>query len=312
MVVRFRARRPVGRRPAHGLGCGKGSNGEERPVARTEVSGLEIEYELVGDAKAPPIALTVGGRFSKDVNGLPQLAQALVERGMRVLMWDRPNCGASQVSFDADNESEMQGRTLTALIRQLGLGPTTLAGGSGGSRVTLIAASRDPEIVSNLIVWWISGGVSGLLSLANYYCIGQALAASKGGMEAVAALPAWEEQIRKNPKNRDVILAQDPQKFIETMEKWAMVYVPQPDSPVPGMSPQDFARLTMPTLVYRSGKSDLSHPRRTSEWVHELIPGSKLAEPPWPDDQWNRGSGTSEMFACWEKLAPEIVQFVKR
>ena len=45
-------------------------------------------------------------------------------------------------------------------------------------------------------------------------------------------------------------------------------------SPVPGMKPRDFAQLTMPVLVYRSGKSDLSHTRATSEWVHRLIPTS--------------------------------------
>src|SRR5262249_53318721 len=146
-------------------------------------------------------------------------------------------------------------------------GPTALGAGSAGSRVSLIAASRDPEAVSHLILWWISGGVIGLLQLSAYYCCEQATAASKGGMEAVAALPAWAEQIKKNPKNRDILLAQDPKKFIETMERWAMFYVPQKNSPVPGMSPADFARLKMPTLIYRSGESDLSHTRRTSEWV---------------------------------------------
>jgi pimeloyl-ACP methyl ester carboxylesterase len=280
-------------------------------VATIDISGLEISYELWGQAGAPAVVLTVGGRFSREVNGLPQLGRALADGGMRVLMWDRPNCGASQITFDAESESEIQGQVLGQLVRKLDLGPTVFAGGSGGSRVTLIGASRHPDVVSHLAVWWISGGVAGLLSLANYYCVSQALAASKGGMPAVAALPAWEEQIRKNPRNKDIILSQDPAKFIETMEKWSMVYVPRDDSPVPGMSPADFARLKMPTMVYRSGVSDLSHPRRTSEWVHELIPGSKLVEPPWPDDQWNKSSGTSEMFACWEKLAPEIIAFAK-
>ncbi len=31
----------------------------------------------------------------------------------------------------------------------------------------------------------------------------------------------------------------------------------------------------------------MAHTRRTSEWVHELIPGSILAEPPWGDQEWN-------------------------
>jgi pimeloyl-ACP methyl ester carboxylesterase len=283
-------------------------------MARIAISGIEIDYELLGPAAAPAIAITVGGRFPKESPGVPELAQALAAGGRRVLLWDRPNCGASDMCFDANTESELNGRTLTQLIRALDLGPTTLAAGSAGSRVSLIAASRDPDTVSHLVLWWISGGALSLISLAYYYCVDSALAASRGGMEAVARLPGWSEQIRRNPKNRNILLAQDPARFIETMERWALSYMPSESSPVPGMSPADFARLRMPVLVYRSGKSDLSHTRRTSEWVHELIPQSRIIEPPWPDNEWNvrseyamkHGSGH---FAGWPAVAPQILDF---
>ncbi len=286
-------------------------------MARIEIANIGIEYQLLGEPGAPAVALTPGGRFAMDSPGLPELAEALVAGGRRVLLWDRPNCGASDFCFDRRGESELQGQVLTDLIRALDLGPTALAAGSGGSRVALIAASREPEIVSHLVVWWISGGVTGLLTLATYYCLDAAIAASHGGMEAVLGLPAWADQVRRNPANRDILLAQDVNQFIETMERWAMVYVPSPDSPVPGMSPANFAALTMPVRVFRSGCSDLSHTRRTSEWVHELIPHSELVEPPWPDDEWNRrcqhamqtGSGH---FAGWPELAPGILEFTSR
>ena len=286
-------------------------------MARISISGIGIEYELIGKPGAPAIALTPGGRFPKDSPGLPQLAQALADGGRRVLLWDRPNCGSSDISFEAEGESTLQGRTLTQLIRALDLGPTALAAGSAGSRVSLIAASHDPEIVSHLILWWISGGALSLISLANYYCVDSAIAASRGGMEAVAALPGWAEQIKRNPRNRDIILAQDPKKFIATMERWALAYMPSSTSPVPGMSPHDFGRLKMPVLIYRSGESDLSHTRRTSEWVHELIPHSTMLDPPWPDAEWNIRSGNaaktgSGHFAGWPVLAPAILDFTKR
>jgi pimeloyl-ACP methyl ester carboxylesterase len=286
-------------------------------VARISIDGVGIEYELLGKAGAPAIALTPGGRFPMDSPGVPQLAEALAAGGRRVLLWDRPNCGASDICFDAPGESELQGRTLAKLIRALELGPTALAAGSAGSRVSLIAASRDPEVVSHLILWWISGGALSLISLANYYCVDSALAASRGGMEAVAKLPGWALQIKRNPRNRDIILAQDPDRFIETMERWALAYMPSPTSPVPGMSPAEFARLTMPVLIYRNGKSDLSHTRRTSEWVHELIPHSQMIEPPWPDDEWNQRSGAamktgSGHFAGWPALTASILDFTSR
>jgi pimeloyl-ACP methyl ester carboxylesterase len=286
-------------------------------MARIQISGLGIEYELLGPKDAPAIALTPGGRFAKDSPGLPELAQALAAGGRRVLLWDRPNCGASDISFAAESESDLQARTLMELIRALELGPTALAAGSGGSRVSLIAAARDPDAVSHLIVWWISGGPLSLISLAAYYCVNSAIAASRGGMAAVADLPGWSEQLERNPKNRDILLAQDPDRFIETLERWALAYMPSKTSPVPGMSPESFARLAMPVLIYRSGKSDLSHTRRTSEWVHEMIPHSELREPPWPDDEWNNRSGYaakhgSGHFAGWPALAPAILDFTRR
>jgi hypothetical protein len=72
----------------------------------------------------------------------------------------------------------------------------------------------------------------------------------------------------------------------------------------------------VPTLVFRSGASDLDHPRRTSEWVHELIAGSSLVEPPWGDDEWSERSadyqktGNNLLFASWPKLAPQLLEFI--
>ncbi len=287
-------------------------------MARISISGIEIDYELLGPSGAQAVAITPGGRFPKESEGVPQLAEKLAEGGRRVLLWDRPNCGASDISFDAANESELQARTLTQLIRELELGPTALAAGSAGSRVSLIAASRDPEIVSHLILWWVSGGTIGLVTLANFYCCDSAIAASHNGMEAVAELPNWADQIRRNPKNREIIRAQDRDTFIQTMERWASFYLPREDSPVPGMSPDDFARLKMPVRIYRNGESDLSHPPQTTREVHELIPHSQLVEAPWADDEWNRRcshamkTGEAIHFGCWPELAPDILAFTKQ
>src|SRR5262249_53315707 len=160
-------------------------------MARITISGIGVEYELLGEPGQPAVAITPGGRFPMDTPGIRELGQAIAAGGRRVLLWDRPNCGYSDISFQGDGESLQHAGVLTQLIRTLDLGPTALVAGSAGSRVSLIAASRDPEIVSHLALWWISGGFFGLITLANYYCADSALAASKGGMEAVAALPGW-------------------------------------------------------------------------------------------------------------------------
>jgi pimeloyl-ACP methyl ester carboxylesterase len=287
-------------------------------MARITIEDIGVEYELLGDAGAPAVAITPGGRFPMDTPGIRELGEKLAAGGKRVLLWDRPNCGYSDISFNADSESELHGRVLTQLIRALDLGPTALAAGSAGSRVSLIAASRDPDAISHLVLWWISGGIIGLISLANYYVADSALAAAKADMAAVAALPGWAEQIARNPKNRDIILAQDRKAFIRKMEQWSSFYLPSEISPVPGMKPENFAKLKMPVLLFQNGESDLSHTRATSEWVHKLIPQSELREPPWGDTEWNQRSGTATdegrpgLFRGWPAMAPHILEFTSK
>jgi pimeloyl-ACP methyl ester carboxylesterase len=206
---------------------------------------------------------------------------------------------------------------LAGLIRQLGLGPTVIAGGSGGSRVSLLAAARHPELCSHLALWWISGDPIGLMQLATYYCGEAATLASQGGMEAVLTATSWAENFAKNPAAKDAILALDPQAFIAVMQRWAAAYVPSDISPVPGMKPLDFARLTMPTIVFRSHGSDLSHTEATSLWVHRLLPQSKLLDPPWRGDEWNyrmaevQAGRVKGLFESWPKLVPAILELAE-
>lgn len=283
-------------------------------MSRIEISGIGIEYELLGDPGAHAVAITPGGRFSMQSAGIRELGEALVAGGKRVLLWDRPNAGASDMHFAGENESQLQAEVLTQLIRKLDLGPTAIGGGSAGSRCSLLAAAHEPEIVSHLLQWWITGGTISLFMLGASYCCESAVAARAGGMEAVASLPTWSEQLRRNPRNRDYLLAQDPEEFIRTMERWTSAFIPSAQSPVPGMSPADFERLTMPVLIFRGGETDIWHPADLSDWVHRLIPHSVLVEAPWPDEAPMQRlaaaaqTGTGQ-FLDWPLLAPRILEF---
>lgn len=285
-------------------------------MAHIAVSNVEIDYELLGQPGAPLIILTPGGRYPRDTPGLPQLAQKLVEGGQQVLLWDRPNCGASDISFGGASESALHADSLAGLIDALGLDRFALAGGSAGSRISLMAAARMPGKVSHIFIWWISGEPISLAQLAAYYCGDAAIAAARGGMEAVAALPGFAQQISRNPRNRDIIMAWNPDGFIGRMQQWAKAYAYSETSPVPGISDAEIASLTMPTIILRSGRSDVSHTRRTSEWVAELLPNARLVDPPWPDQEWNNCSSIPNTpgrgrFERWPLLAPMILDFVK-
>ncbi len=131
-------------------------------MATAMVEGLSIAYEIIGPYDGRPWAITPGGRFSKETAGVRELAEALADRGQRVLIWDRPNCGASDVCFDGPSESAMQADVLAALLTQLRMTPAVIAGGSGGSRISLLTVARHRELATGLAMWWISGGVYGL------------------------------------------------------------------------------------------------------------------------------------------------------
>jgi hypothetical protein len=186
-----------------------------------------------------------------------------------------------------------------------------IIGGSGGARVSLLAAAH-PGAASGLAIWWISGGVYGLLSLAMHYCGGSLAAAwTSGGMEAVADLPEWAEVTEKNPGNRQRILDQDPKTFIATMERWMMAYVPRDDEPVPGLSDARARALDLPALVLRSGESDVHHTRATSEHLAAVLPQARLEAPPWGDREWLERQAVHEegIFARWPLLAPQLLEW---
>lgn len=282
-----------------------------------EIDGTQLAYDLVGEPGGRPWVLTPGGRFSKDVPGIRELAEALAAEGQQVLIWDRPNCGASDVCFAGASESAMQADHLAGLLRHLDLAPAVIVGGSGGARVSLLTAAHHPGVTSALAMLWISGGIYGLLLLATHYCGESIRAAWQDGMEAVAELPEWAEVLERNPRNRDRFLALDPREFIATLEQWMLAYVPDPASTVPGIADDALASLTIPTLVFRSGASDPHHTRATSERLAALIPGAQIVEPPWPDDEWKqRGvaarEGTGHLFERWPLLAPHLLEFASR
>jgi pimeloyl-ACP methyl ester carboxylesterase len=283
-------------------------------MATVDIDGVTIAYEIIGEGK--PWAITPGGRFSKDTPGVRELAQDLAAHGQRVLIWDRPNTGASSVCFSGASESAMQADFLARLLVAVDMAPAVVVGGSGGARVSLLTAAKHPAVADKLAMLWISGGVYGLISLGVVYCGENIRAAWTGGMEAVADLPEWAEVLERNPSNRDRFLALDPRTFIETMERWMMVYCPNPDATVPGLPDRECAAMLTPTLIFRSGESDPHHPRFTTEQVHKLIPGSLLVEPPWGDREWTergeaRRSGHGHLFERWPLLAPQLLDFAR-
>jgi pimeloyl-ACP methyl ester carboxylesterase len=281
-------------------------------MERIAIEGVTLAYRLQGPVEGPAVVLTPGGRLSMETPGVPQLASALADRGLRVLTWDRPNCGASDLHFAGPSESRMQAGFLVKLIRALGLGPAVLVGGSAGARISLFAAAEDPGAISRMMLCWISGGLISMMRLGSYYCCEPAEAAALKGMAAVADMPIWAEQMQRNPANRAAMRGIAPEEFIAVMERWAAGYIPSPDTPVGGLGEADFARIAMPVTILRGSPRDLYHPAYVCEQVAARLPHARLVDPPWPldifADRMNDGKG---LFSDWPLLAPLVEAMVR-
>ncbi|OSC39948.1 alpha/beta fold hydrolase [Mycobacterium decipiens] len=282
-----------------------------------EVNGGNVVYEILGES-GDLIVLTPGGRFSKDVPGLRPLAEALVDGGYRVLLWDRPNCGVSDVQFYGQSESHMRAQTLYGLLGALDVESCIIAGGSGGARDSMLTAMLYPELVTKLVVWNIVGGVFGMYQLGAFYVLPSIQAVRWSGIEGLLKVPEWRERIAENPNNRQRFLDLDTDEFLTVMLRWLNAFVPKPGQTIPGVDDEMFSRIRVPTLIIRGGENDWDHPKRTSLEVSCLIRGSELIDPPWPEDAWERAAEERaagkvahfNMFDTWVQAAPAILEFL--
>lgn len=279
-------------------------------MAIAEVNGLNIGYDVIGSGVQSWI-LTPGGRFARDTPGLRELAEQIASRAdARVVIWDRPNCGESDVCFEGSTESDLNADTLVGLLEHLDMAPAVIAAGSAGARVSLLAEARHPGTARAIALWWPSGGAHELFTLGNVYCVPQTKAAFRGGMQDVASLPDWAEQIAKNPKNRQRILDQDVTVFIATMARWLRAFIPTDDEIIPGLPNEQLAKIDVPALVFNSGYSDANHPRWVSEAIADTMPRARLVDPPWGDREWWDRLAAAEadgLFSGWPQLAEPLV-----
>jgi 2-hydroxy-6-oxonona-2,4-dienedioate hydrolase len=280
-------------------------------MPEVEINGALIAYEVIGSGR--PIVLTPGGRFGMDVPGLRPLAERLAA-DLQVVLWDRPNTGRSDFKFTGDSESQMCADDLAKLLDTLDLGPVILAGGSAGSRISVLTAIRHPEAVSKLAVWMMSGGTFGTMFLAMNYLLPHIAAAWASGMEAVVEVKDIKERIDAEPRLRQQILDLDRDEFLARLNMWLEAYVPRPENPLPGVPASDVAKVTVPMIIFRNGDGDPYHPAEVSYAVHEAVASSEIVEPPWGRDSWfqtkqRQLAGKGNLFDDWVLLAAPILKF---
>jgi len=236
------------------------------------IRGANLVYDVLGSS-GPWFAISPGGRRGKDE--VKSLASRIADGGFRVVIFDRRNCGASDVVLEGEqSEYEIWADDLFALLTQLHAVPAYIGGASSGCRLSVLFALRHPQALKGLLLTRVTGGAFACNRLAeNYY--GQFVkAAEHGGMAAVAETEHWRDRIAANPANRARIMAIDPKRFIASFQRWAVPFATGASLPMIGATERDLASIAVPTLVVPG--HDRTHNRATGIKAAKLIPGAEM------------------------------------
>ena len=273
----------------------------------TKIRGVNINYKVLGD-HGPWVALSPGGR--RDISGIELLAGKVADHGYRVVVFDRRNCGASDVVIDgAESEYEIWADDIHELLKQLDALPAVVGGSSSGCRTALLIALRHPDAVRALLLWRVTGGRFAAERLAEEY-YGQFIeAAKRGGMAAVCAMEHWKERIEARPQNRDALMKMNPEQFIKVMSHWREYFLKGADLPVIGATEEDLKSIKVPTCVVPG--NDLTHGPQVVENLSRAMPHAEVHklfpkfynEALSPREEWDEKAG--EMGALF-------ADFIKR
>jgi pimeloyl-ACP methyl ester carboxylesterase len=240
------------------------------PLAK--IRGVNLNYKVLG-SRGPWVALSPGGR--RDISGIELLAGKVAEAGHRVVIFDRRNCGASDVVIDGeDSEYEIWADDFHALLSQLGALPAFVGGSSSGCRTSLLFALRHPDAVCGLMLWRVTGGRFACERLAQEYYGQYMTAAKQGGMAAVCEMEHWKERIEARAENRAALMKMDPQRFIAVMSHWREYFVRGADLPVIGATEAELRSIKVPACIIPG--NDNTHGRQTGENLGRLLPDAEV------------------------------------
>ena len=280
-------------------------------MANASVRGVTLHYEVIGHS-GPWVAMAPGGR--RGIEGVLSIAQRIAAAGYRVLVHDRRNCGASDVSIDGEgSEYEIWADDLHALLTQLGATRAFVGGSSSGCRMAILYALRFPTAVKGLLIWRVTGGGTAARRLARNYYTQYIEAAQSGGMAAVCDTEHFKARIAERAENRARLMAMDVPRFIGVMDRWNRYFIDGIDLPIIGATEAQLRSIELPTCVIPG--NDNSHPRRVGENLVTLLPNANLHSLGLKDydldlsprDEWNeREPALAKIFIDFMGRAPAL------
>jgi pimeloyl-ACP methyl ester carboxylesterase len=244
-----------------------------------KIRDVNIHYRVLGD-RGPWLALITGGR--RGFNEFIPLAEKIAAHGVRVVLHDRRNTGASDILIEgSDGEEEIWTDDLYELLGRLEARPAVVGGASSGARTSILTYLRHPDAVRALFLMRLTGGEFAAGRLPEMY-YGQFIkAAREGGMAAVCATEQYQERIAANPANRERLMRMDPKRYIEVMSSWLAIFTRGPVAPMYGVTEAQLASIRVPSICIPG--NDKTHSMSHGRAIQRLIPGSRLFELPLED-----------------------------
>jgi pimeloyl-ACP methyl ester carboxylesterase len=283
-------------------------------MAEAKVRGVTLNYEVMGQS-GPWITLTPGSR--RPCDELVPMAKLLAQRGHRVLMHDRRNCGRSEVGIEASgSEHETWADDLRALCEHVGASSIYAGGCSAGARLALLYALRHPTAASGLLLWRVTGGQHAAQKLAHQYYGAYIDLAKSGGMAAVCASEHFAAGIAARPSNRDRLMAMKPEEFIAVMEVWRKNFLAASDLPVVGATEAQLRGLKIPACII-AGNDKVHTPvaaHRAAQFIarsefHEDVVEKRTDDnllDDWDQKDWKSKEGRLvDIFATFIKRAEQ-------
>ena len=240
----------------------------------TKVRGVAINYELLGD-RGPWVALQPGGR--RGLVGVKPLGQKIAEAGNRVLVYDRRDCGASDISFDGGNsENEVWADDLHQLLQELDAAPAFIGGSSSGCGWLCWRLCATQAMCAGSCC----GGSPAARLPPVGWCRTTTLSSSKP-RNAVAwkrsAAPSISLSLSPTIRpNRSRLLSMDVERFMAVMNQWRRSFNEGADHPVIGIRPEELRSMTMPACIIPG--NDRTHPREPGQIAHRLMPNAEYHE----------------------------------
>lgn len=266
-------------------------------MATVEIDGIETRYEIHGDG--PPLLMYSPGGFDASLDkwttlGVYKRTQFLehLPKHYQCIVFDRRETGQSggRVERIGWQDYVNQGR---GLLRHLGHDSAHLLGGCMGVCPVIAWATRYPESVRSMVLYWPVGGAAfrlrgqqrfvthlGMVEQEGLAGVVELARTTEAGFGKDPRVGPWAPVIRRDREFAERYAAQEVEQYRLIIAGMSRMLIDRDTAP--GAEPEDLLQLRIPALIV-PGK-DVAHATSAARYLEECLPGAEYWDIP-PDEQ---------------------------